>query len=343
MFNVNLSESDVKAIRALTDELIARYDSVEDPEFVADAAIYAHELPRDLRLQLNHFRLTEPDALCVISGYPIDDRRIGPTPPHWRDCVGSKTALPEEFFFYLCACLLGDPIAWATQQDGRLLHDVMPIEAHKHEQLGSGSEQLLTWHTEDAFHPLRTDYVGLMCMRNHDGIETTAASVDDIRIEPDLAEVMRQERFPIRPDRSHLPHNRAGGEDTDPETKKLLERSYEWIMGLEEDPKPIAMLFGHPDKPYLRLDPYFMHVPEDDPEAAAALEAITKEIDASIGGVVLKAGDVLFLDNYRAVHGRKAFTARFDGTDRWLKRLNIARDLRKSRAARRTADSRTIF
>ncbi|MEO3810951.1 guanitoxin biosynthesis L-enduracididine beta-hydroxylase GntD [Sphaerisporangium sp. B11E5] len=343
MYKVNLSDADVKAIRTLTDELIAKYDSVEDPEFVQHAATYAHELPRDLRLQLNHFRLTEPDALCVVSGYPIDDERIGPTPPHWRDCIGSKTALPEEFFFYLCACLLGDPIAWATQQDGRLMHDVMPIEAHKHEQLGSGSEELLTWHTEDAFHPLRTDYVGLMCMRNHEGIETTAASVDDIHIEPEMAEVMRQQRFPIRADRSHLPHNRAGGGETDPETRKLLERSYEWIMSLEENPQPIAMLFGHPDKPYLRLDPYFMDTPEDDPEAAAALQAIIKEIDASIGGVVLQAGDVLFLDNYRAVHGRKAFTARFDGTDRWLKRLNIARDLRKSRAARRTADSRTIY
>jgi hypothetical protein len=42
-------------------------------------------------------------------------------------------------------------------------------------------------------------------------------------------------------------------------------------------------------------------------------------------------------------HGRQPFTARFDGTDRWLTRLNIARDLRKSRAQRRGADDRTIY
>ena len=35
------------------------------------------------------------------------------------------------------------------------------------------------------------------------------------------------------------------------------------------------------------------------------------------------AGEVLVLDNYRAVHGRRAFRPRFDGTDRWLKRISV--------------------
>ncbi|WP_162794714.1 guanitoxin biosynthesis L-enduracididine beta-hydroxylase GntD [Nonomuraea lactucae] len=341
MFRVELSTTDVAAIGSLVDELTASYDSVEDPEFVGNAAIHAHELPRHLRTQLNHFRLTEPDALCVIGGYPIDDERIGPTPAHWKHCIGSRATLREDFYFYLCSALLGDPIAWATQQDGRLMHDVMPIKEHRLEQLGSGSEELLTWHTEDAFHPLRTDYVGLMCMRNPDGIETTCASIDDIELTPEVAEIMRQERFPIRADRSHLPQNR-GERAADEETQWLLDRSYDWIMGLEENPEPIAVLFGHAEQPYLRLDPYFMEEPGAAPEAAA-LQTLIKEIDAAITGYSLEPGEILFLDNYRAVHGRKPFKARFDGTDRWLKRLNVARDLRKSRASRRHADSRTIY
>jgi len=35
--------------------------------------------------------------------------------------------------------------------------------------------------------------------------------------------------------------------------------------------------------------------------------------------------------------------ANYDGTDRWLKRINLTRDLRKSRASRLTADSRIIY
>jgi alpha-ketoglutarate-dependent taurine dioxygenase len=58
---------------------------------------------------------------------------------------------------------------------------------------------------------------------------------------------------------------------------------------------------------------------------------------------VLEPGDFVFIDNYRAVHGRKPFKARYDGNDRWLKRINITRDLRKSRDARLSSTERLIF
>jgi len=45
--------------------------------------------------------------------------------------------------------------------------------------------------------------------------------------------------------------------------------------------------------------------------------------------VVLRPGDVAFLDNYRVVHGREPFTPRYDGHDRWLKRVNLIRDIRR--------------
>jgi Fe(II)/alpha-ketoglutarate-dependent arginine beta-hydroxylase len=343
VFRVELSTADVAASRAFVAELARRYRSVEDPDLVRHASVLAHELPLDLRAALNTFRLTEPAPACVVSGYPVDDARIGPTPAHWKHSAGDdRPTLGEDLFFYLCACLLGDPIAWSTQQDGHLLHDVFPIREHQHEQLGSGSEELLTWHTEDAFHPLRTDYVGLMCLRNPDGVETTLGSLDGVELDPGVAEVLRQERFPIRPDRSHLATNRMTDGD-DEQVRRLRDRSYEWISRLDEDPDPIAVLFGPPEEPYLRLDPYFMEVPDADVEAAAALGTLVKEIDANLSGCALAPGEILFLDNYRVTHGRQPFSARFDGTDRWLTRLNITRDLRTSRAQRRSADDRTIY
>jgi hypothetical protein len=36
------------------------------------------------------------------------------------------------------------------------------------------------------------------------------------------------------------------------------------------------------------------------------------------------------------------FTARYDGTDRWLKRINVTHDLRRSRAMRASAGNRLI-
>ena len=60
-------------------------------------------------------------------------------------------------------------------------------------------------------------------------------------------------------------------------------------------------------------------------------------------GIALTPGDICVIDNYKAVHGRKPFRARFDGTDRWLRRLNMARDLRRSREFRLDARSRVIY
>jgi len=51
--------------------------------------------------------------------------------------------------------------------------------------------------------------------------------------------------------------------------------------------------------------------------------------DAHVG-VALDAGDLLVVDNAVAVHGRSAFPARFDGTDRWLQRTFVVPDLAPS-------------
>ena len=57
-------------------------------------------------------------------------------------------------------------------------------------------------------------------------------------------------------------------------------------------------------------------------------------VDALHTGVVLEAGDLLVVDNAVAVHGRSPFTARFDGTDRWLQRTFVVSDLAPSAADR---------
>ncbi|WP_399082001.1 hypothetical protein ACGH2B_29630 [Streptomyces sp. BBFR2] len=41
------------------------------------------------------------------------------------------------------------------------------------------------------------------------------------------------------------------------------------------------------------------------------------------------ARDILLIDNHRAVHGRLPFRARYDGTERRLKRICATSDLRR--------------
>ena len=54
----------------------------------------------------------------------------------------------------------------------------------------------------------------------------------------------------------------------------------------------------------------------------AELERVQQE-------VVVDPGTLLIIDNYLAVHGRQPFRSRYDGTDRWLKKLPVSRNLRR--------------
>lgn len=334
--NIRLDESENKCIQAILNDLSERYKSAEDADFLNQATVIAHQLPLRVRRALNEFRLFEPDAgICRISGYEIDDREIGPTPSHWKERQRHSNSRKEEFLLVLLGSLLGDVIAWSTQQDGAVVHDIAPIQKHEHEQLGSGSAEELTWHTEDAFHPCRGDYLGMMCLRNPDQVPTTFAALDISELDEETLELLFQPLYTIRPDESHLRKNRVdplGGS---------LEEAQSRIEEMNSSPEKIAVLFGSPDAPYCRLDPFFMDPPED-PRARQALDRLIEITDQQIKDMVLEAGEFCFIDNFKAVHGRRPFKARYDGTDRWLKRVNITRDLRRSRSIRPAPESRLL-
>jgi enduracididine beta-hydroxylase len=337
-----LRDNDVAVLADVVADLAATHHTVESAVFQREAALRAAELPRGLRRVLADFRLTEDDAVLVLSGIPVDDDAIGPTPRQWGSKPVPSSTLRQDIAFYLVACLLGEPVAWATQQGGNIMHDVFPIREHAHDQIGWGSGEVLTWHTEDAFHPMRTDYLGLMCLRNPDGVETTVAEVSDVHIDDELREILPQERFRIAPDDSHQPRNGSGSDDRDERATELRRRTYAWVRALTEEPERVAVLFGDLQQPYLRVDPAYMAGLQGQ-EEQRALDRLVAAVDAVLRGIVLVPGDICFIDNFRAVHGRKSFSARFDGTDRWLRRLNVARDLRRSREFRVSADSRVIY
>ncbi|MFI0486736.1 guanitoxin biosynthesis L-enduracididine beta-hydroxylase GntD [Actinomadura sp. 9N215] len=323
MERLELEEAELQTVNALVDRLTNDHDRVDDIDLLAEVQLLAHELPRRIRRFLQRLH-REDMSWCVIGGHPIDESLIGPTPGHWASIGHPSPSLRYEVLLILYASLLGDAFGWATQQNGRLVHDVLPIKEHQGSQLGTGSETLLTWHTEDAFHPYRSDYVILACLRNPHGAETLIGSIDRLDLEDGVQEVLRQERFTILPDESHRPKNNTVGTSAD----------FERIESLLTAPPRVAVLFGGDDAPYIRADPFFMRTEPGDVEAESALRNLVAAMDDCLEEVALSPGDVCFLDNYRVVHGRKPFTARFDGRDRWLKRACITRDLRKSRGTR---------
>jgi Fe(II)/alpha-ketoglutarate-dependent arginine beta-hydroxylase len=327
-----MDRPELEQVNRLLDECAAELWPLDTEEALHRAAVLSHGLPERVRERLDAFRLDQLSGVLCISGYVVDEDRLGPTPAHWRDRPERSPGHREELLLVMLGSLIGHPFAWATQQDGRLIHDVVPIKGHEHEQLGSSSEELLTWHTEDAFHPLRGDYLSFACLRNPYQAATTVGYADDLDLPDSAREILTQERFGIRPDESHLAKN-----NSEPDMD-----AFDDINEMHRNPQPVAVLFGDPEQPYIRADPYFMIVSDGDDEAQWALDALVKAMDNAMFNLILAGGDFCFLDNLRVVHGRKPFKARYDGTDRWLKRVNLTLDLRKSRAARPVRSVRAI-
>jgi L-asparagine oxygenase len=326
-------EHDLAEIDELTRTLLAEHGASTAPSLLAVASSLGHRLPARLVEEIRAFRLQETAAALVLRGLPVDDAAIGPTPLDWRHQDGSERTAQHEVYMVLVASLLGDIFGWSTLQDGRLIHDVVPMPSEANEQSGHGTVAL-EWHTEDGFHPFRCDYLFLLGLRNYDAVPTTVASIDDVEIKAEHRAILRQPRFLIRPDNEHLNRARALAAGSD---------VVHTVQRMHDDPEPSAVLFGHPDQPYLRIDPAFMSPPPDDPEAAEALDALINALNEQLVEVALAPGDLLIVDNYKAVHGRCAFQARYDGTDRWLKKLVVTRDLRKSRIYRSAPDGRVLL
>ncbi|MFG1779013.1 TauD/TfdA family dioxygenase [Micromonospora sp. NPDC049048] len=314
-----LSSSEVERIRSLTRSLEG--GSIDDGRFLARTAVRADELPRGLRTFLEDFRVTESSPACRVRGLPVEAERMGPTPVvSSRQRVKAASETRAELVAVLLSSCLGDVFGWRLQHDGSLIHDLAPRLEHEDTGLGTGSRQAINWHTEDAFHPCRADHVGLLCVRNPAEVPTTVGFLDSSLLSDRDRQLLAQPVFTFRPDPSYF------------------------VSGAEPLPGPDrgSILFGDPADPYLRFDQDYIDLPAGVEGIGDAIESLRRAIEVNLIDLPLHSGDLLFLDNRRAVHGRASFEATYAGTDRWLKRVNITLDLKRSRHLRGSAIDRVI-
>jgi len=342
---ITLDLNEQQSLKVVCEKSLERYGNLEDVRLFKDLPTFATELPPRLREFMNEFKYNpNSKGYCVISGLPLDELSLGPTPSHWQLPTNHDTCRETLMAMCLTSSVLGDAFGWLTQQDGNLIHDVMPIKKHAEEQLGTGSNQELSWHTEDAFHELRGDYLMLLCLRNPDSIPTTLSRPDFSKLSEQNKQILFEKHFVIRPDNSH----KRAFESEDRTNERVngslgtVDIAYEEMHERDSAPAKVAVLFGPKSTPYLRIDPYYMEEPETE-KARKALNALCELVENSLVDVSLKGGDCIVIDNFMAVHGRRAFAARHDGTDRWLKRINIVRDIRRYHKVLDSPTARVIY
>lgn len=301
----DLSPRDLKRVNKILSEI--HYEDIRNSlHWMAVCDDYTAQLPKDLLRVLRLYRRgLLPCAAMLIRGLEIDDKKVGPTPTEFSNIV-QKSTFREMTFSMIVNLVVGDLFGFNNHVQGaRLFHDIFPKEKDSYSQLATGSTDELAWHTEDCYHPFRCDFLTLLCLRNPDKVPTTLSVPNLASLSQKTKEVLRMSRYRILPD----------------QTYSALE---------SEEIRKMPILFGNSQNPFLRMDPLYTQIEEGDLEAKAAYRALVRLIEKSRREVVLEPGDLLIVDNYKAVHGRKSFQARLDGTDRWLKRTFLTASLRKS-------------
>lgn len=318
IIKLELLTQEIQQIRGLLDEIIQEPGMTNQYSFMEKAALYAQELPRRIREEFYNFKRSEDAAAILVSGNPVLTNGVGPTPSRYIELDEDYRLNDAKILHGIYGSLLGEGIGFTSQRGGSLYNNIIPLKEHKKtSNSSSGSILDFGFHVEDAFHPARAEYLGLVCMRNDERAATVISCIDGIALNAEEKQILFEPRFKI----SHNPIH---------DTSDIVEETSQ------------AILFGHKNTPYVRVNAAALDIHEYDGIERQALKKLLSHFAENRIAVILKTTDCIFIDNYRCVHARDSFQANYGDGARWLARVVFASSLRKSREMRNSIKSRAI-
>lgn len=241
---------------------------------------------------LNLGTITIPDFKLYRNEFTGED--VPPTPATPHNVIVPQTNILREK-----AALFGHLIGYKQEQEGILIQNLVPNHKTEYQQISTSSKAQLELHTETAFHPYRPDYVILMCLRGDPHAFTTIATLQDIlqNLSGGIKEILRE---------------------------KLFITSLDISFQNKEQPDR-EILTSILDNGSIIYDRTLMK--GTTPQAVLALEHLNNAVQLATRRIALATGDILVINNHTCIHGRAPFQPRYDGTDRWLQRALVRREL----------------
>jgi hypothetical protein len=310
--------ADIRILEALS--LRPLPDPYRDFEaFFAAAGYLSDALPRSIREGVAAFgRYGNNDGALLLRAFPQDpELPLTPIQAHAQVVDGARLS---ELWMCSVAALLGEPFAYRQERRGSIFHEVFPTPEHEQKLSSQSSSVPLDFHTEMVFHPFSPDYLLLYGLRQDRDKQARTSFSGIRRIHPFLPEEAREalfaESFTLAFAHIHGPYIVDGN-----------------LVSACKTPGPsVSVLYGDRSDPYLRFEADLMAAQTS--EAAAALKVLQDLVNRCRREVVIEPGCLLILDNRRCVHARSVFPAYFDGADRWLRRMHVARSLDPSSSDR---------
>jgi L-asparagine oxygenase len=259
----------------------------------------SNALPENIQKTLQNFVIHG-----TISGFllfklnNLINETIPDTPPNNNYKVGEKLTLSKMQAILLS--FISNIVSYEAEGYGRIFQDIVPDIKMSDQQSSVGSSKELEIHTEQAFSKLKPDFLSLSCIRGDYNAFTYILPVHIILSNLDEydRELVRQPLWTIGVDYSF----------------KL--NGNEFIEGNIRGPIPI--ISGTEEDPILVFDQDLMIG-----TTIEANEIIKKITDIYYQHRIkhcLQAGEIIIIDNRRAVHGRSCFAPLYNGKDRFLVR-----------------------
>ena len=221
--------------------------------------------------------------------YPIS-MTLPKTPDNNNSKIGETTLLA--YIQSILLNVIAEMISYEAEGHGRLFQDVVPVKKMENEQTSVGSNTELEIHTEQAFSKLRPDILSLACIRGDPLAQTYVLPIHYI------LEVMNDaEREMLR-----LPLWKTGVD------LSFKLNGNEFIEGDIRGPFPI--ISGDDLDPKLLFDQDLMCGINED-----ANNLIKKIVGIYYKNRIqhnLQSGEIILIDNTRAVHGRSPFYPKYD-------------------------------
>ena len=273
--------------------------------FCRQALDASFDLPIELRRAILNFSDVGSDTgIMVVRGLYVDEDLVD-TPLSNSEGLGQRTEFVKEMG--AIAHLLGTMVGYEAENGGRLIQDMVPNPKLAMTQQSQSSKVELEAHTEQCFSDLKPDYVILGALRGDPNAFTYCYGARKFveHFTEDELRQLREPRWMTQIDDSFKPYI------PDPNA----------VRG------PYPIISGPDDDPYILIDQDLMHGVTKD--AQELLDKVVQTYVAHRDGHALQAGDMLMLDNPRAMHGRSQYTPRFDGKDRFIARGFVVRDRRR--------------
>ena len=273
-------------------------------EQLLSASIRLGGLDQGQIAQILEFKLLgNPQGFLLLENADIGE--IPPTPACRRAL--NKPDSRSEHLLLQATALLGEPIGYAQESGGCIVNNFFPQQTQSRAATSDSFDTELDLHTENAFHAVQPDYLLLLCLRQDPAAEaiTYIASV-----EPILERLSyEQQAFLL-----NEPYNFLSDYGPTGKNQRIDINKHQTV------------LYGDPDAPFFRFDPQFMVAYSDRAQRMLDdLRAIAWDV---VEPVRLGRGDLLIIDNRRTAHARSPFSARFDGSDRWMQRAFASNSLR---------------